>query len=202
MSSAVLQWVAHYGYFAIFGLLMTGIIGLPVPDEWLLTFSGYLVFKGELQPLGALAAAFLGSSCGISVSYVLGDTLGLRAVHRFGHLVHLDEKRLVRVHAWYDRIGKWLLVIGFFLPGIRHLTAIVAGLSRLRWPVFCLFAYTGALLWTTTFLSVGYLVGERWQLIAAELHRTALVLALAGGGGILLAFVLYRWWQRRRRKDR
>lgn len=196
MTEALLQWVAHYGYLAIFLLLMTGILGLPVPDEWLLTFSGFLVFKGELHPLGTLAAAFLGSACGISVSYVLGDTLGLRAVRRFGHLVHLNEGRLERVRSWYDRIGKWLLVVGYFLPGIRHLSAFVAGLSRLSWPVFALFAYSGALLWSLTFLSVGYLVGERWRFIAAELHRGALLITLAAAAAALLALGLYRWWRK------
>jgi membrane protein DedA with SNARE-associated domain len=45
MMSTIVYWIAHYGYLALFGLLMLGIVGLPVPDETLLTFAGYLVFR-------------------------------------------------------------------------------------------------------------------------------------------------------------
>ena len=62
-------WITHYGYAAIFLLLMLGIVGLPVPDEALLTFVGYLSFKGDLQFVASLLTAFLGTACGITVSY-------------------------------------------------------------------------------------------------------------------------------------
>jgi membrane protein DedA with SNARE-associated domain len=61
-------WITHYGYVAIFLLLMFGIVGLPVPDEALLTFVGYLSFKGDLQLVASLLTAFLGTACGITVS--------------------------------------------------------------------------------------------------------------------------------------
>ena len=68
-------WITHYGYFAIFFLLLLGIVGLPVPDEWLLTFTGYLVFKNQLILPYAFAAAAFGSMCGVTLSYGLGDIL-------------------------------------------------------------------------------------------------------------------------------
>jgi len=64
-----------YGYAAIFSLLVFGIVGLPVPDEWLMTFAGYLVYKRHLHLLPTYAAASLGSMCGITVSYVLGRSV-------------------------------------------------------------------------------------------------------------------------------
>jgi hypothetical protein len=42
------DWIAQHGYAAIFLLLMLGIVGLPLPDEALLMFVGYLTLKGEL----------------------------------------------------------------------------------------------------------------------------------------------------------
>ena len=72
MHQAVLNWVEQYGYIGLFSLLVLGIVGIPLPDEWLLAFSGYLVFKGTFRFAPALAAAFTGSACGISVSYGCG----------------------------------------------------------------------------------------------------------------------------------
>jgi membrane protein DedA with SNARE-associated domain len=77
-------WITQYGYGAIFVLLMLGIVGLPVPDETLLTIAGYLVFKEKLAFLPTLLAAFLGSSCGMSVSYACGRGLGTYLIRKVG----------------------------------------------------------------------------------------------------------------------
>ena len=62
MEQSVLAWIAHYGYLAIFTLLMFGIIGLPVPDETLITFSGYLAYKGHFSMPILFVAAWAGST--------------------------------------------------------------------------------------------------------------------------------------------
>jgi membrane protein DedA with SNARE-associated domain len=85
MMATIILWIAHYGYLALFGLLMLGIVGLPMPDETLLTFAGYLVFRQQFALLPTLAAAFCGSICGMSLSYGLGRTLGRAAVERLAH---------------------------------------------------------------------------------------------------------------------
>jgi membrane protein DedA with SNARE-associated domain len=69
--------VSQYGYLGIFSLLVAGIVGLPVPDETLLAFAGYLVYRRILYPAPTIAAALLGTLCGITVSYTLGRTAGL-----------------------------------------------------------------------------------------------------------------------------
>ena len=72
----VQHWIGQYGYFGIFALLVLGIVGLPVPDETLLTLVGYLLYRGKLNLAPALAAVLLGSVCGITISYLLGRTTG------------------------------------------------------------------------------------------------------------------------------
>jgi membrane protein DedA with SNARE-associated domain len=73
---ALLNWIPEYGYPALFLLLMLGIVGLPIPDETLLTFSGYLIFKNQLLWMPTMATAFFGSICGITISYLIGRRLG------------------------------------------------------------------------------------------------------------------------------
>ena len=146
MESAVLQWVATYGYFAIFGLLVLGIVGIPVPDEFLLTSCGFLIYRGSLHSIPAFASALAGSMCGITCSYIIGRTLGWKFLHsRAGRMLHVRDEQIRWVHDWFNRIGHWALMIGYFVPGVRHFTAIVAGTSKLEYPGFAAFAYTGAL---------------------------------------------------------
>ncbi len=194
-----LQLVSQYGDVALFFLLILGIIGLPVPDETLLTFSGYLIFKGHLHFPTTLAAAFAGSVCGISGSYLIGRTGGLFLIHKYGRYVHITPERLDYVHAWFERVGRWGLFFGYFIPGIRHFTAVIAGTSALEYPVFALFAYSGALVWVSTFLTLGYFLGEEWSRIgkqiqgrAEEIAMVAVVVALIGLG--------IRYWMKRRAK--
>ena len=189
---AVLGWVAHYGYVGIFGLLMLGIVGAPIPDETLLMFAGYLIFKHELEPLPAFAAGFLGSICGITVSYALGRLLGLYLVTRLGRFLRVKPEDLDRVRAWYEGKGKYGLVISYFIPGIRHLAAYVAGSSRLPLPVFAAFAYLGGLLWSGSFMSIGYVLGDEWQQMSVSLHRYLLIGAGVITVVIAIGFILMR----------
>src|SRR3954454_12700385 len=108
----ITQWITTYGYAGIFFLLILGIVGLPVPDETLMAFTGYLIFKGKLSFVPAFAAAYFGSICGITISFWLGRTLGLPLVHRYGKYVHFGQPQLDRVHHWFDRMGRWTLAIG------------------------------------------------------------------------------------------
>ena len=132
----ILAWLSHYGYAGLFGLLVFGFVGLPVPDETLLIFSGYLISKGRLHPGFTFLAGFAGSVCGISLSYTIGRTLGHGFVRRYGRYVRITQVRIERVHGWFLRTGEWLLTIGYFIPGVRHLAAFVAGMSNLEYPRF------------------------------------------------------------------
>jgi membrane protein DedA with SNARE-associated domain len=184
---AVFQWVSTYGYEGIFLLLMLGVVGLPIPEETLLVFCGYLISQGKLHPLGAWLSALAGSWCGISLSYAIGRTLGLGVVHRFGRYLHITQARLDTIHAWFDRIGHWALFVGYYVVGVRHFTAIVAGTSQLSFPAFMTYAWSGGLLWVSTFLTLGYFLGENWRRIAELIHQYVLYVSLA----LFAAMVVY-----------
>jgi membrane protein DedA with SNARE-associated domain len=154
------SFISHYGYIGIFSLLMLGIFGIPFPDESLLTFSGYLASKGHLHIILTILVAFVGSSIGITVNYVVGRTLGFAAIRKYGYHVHLTPEKMNKVREWFDWLGKWLLPVSYFIPGVRHLTPFVAGASKLRFKVFVIFAYAGGLLWTVTFTLMGYFLGH------------------------------------------
>ena len=177
MRDIALQWIMRHGYAGIFSLLVFGIVGLPVPDEWLLTFSGYLVFRQTLKFLPTIGAAFLGSACGITVSYTLGRIFDSVVLVRYGWVFHLTPERLARVHTWFERRGRWTLLVGYFIPGVRHLTGYVAGVSELSYVNFALFAYTGALCWAAVFITLGYVLGEQWDRVIGSLHQTTLLVA-------------------------
>src|SRR3954452_2569042 len=98
METQVIAWISQYGYLAIFTLLVLGIVGLPVPDETLLTFTGYLVYTGHLSLPLAWLSAFAGSACAITLSYVLGRTFALKLIHRYARCLRITEEHIEKAH--------------------------------------------------------------------------------------------------------
>src|ERR1043165_5291446 len=92
---AVLGWITTYGYFGIFFLLIFGIVGLPIPDEWLLVFSGYLAFKEVLGFVPTLAIAAIGSAGGLTVSYILGRTSSDFVVTRCERWLSMEREKVL-----------------------------------------------------------------------------------------------------------
>ncbi len=188
--------LTHYGYPGLFAALALGIVGLPVPDETLLTAAGFLLRSGDLSPAPVFIAAATGTICGITCSYILGRTLGIRLLHQASAWLHLDQPAVARFHNWFEKRGYWTLVLGYFIPGLRHLVAIGAGSAKLPWHSFALFAYTGAIIWVTTFLTAGYALGSEWHRARFGLRITI----TATGAGLLLALLIAGYLRRRRRR--
>jgi membrane protein DedA with SNARE-associated domain len=158
MENILITWLGHYGPVVLFFAQMFGIFGVPIPDELLLTVAGALVRRGQLNGPATLIAAIGGCSTGITGSYVLGRTIGITTQHR---VLHIRDSSLARAQRWFKRFGVWLLAFGYFIPGVRHVTAIAAGSAPLDYGQFARAAYPGAVLWCAVFLGTGYIAGDR-----------------------------------------
>jgi membrane protein DedA with SNARE-associated domain len=187
----VVYWVKHYGAFGVFSSLMLGMFGLPVPDETVLTLVGFLISKDYLPLAPSIIAAFLGTSCGITLNYLVGRTAGVHLLKKYGYLASISEARMERVHRWFTRYGKWTLFFGYFIPGLRHAVPLVAGTSQLEFASFARFTYSGGLLWLTTFILIGYFVGEQGHQFSEMFLRYSLI--VAGAVVLLVAFGLIVW---------
>lgn len=186
------QWLLEYGSIALFFLLALGIVALPIPDETLLVVSGVLIHQGILSPIPTVLAAYLGSMSGITLSYFLGRTAGHYLLKKYGKYIGINDEKLKKAHDWYEYLGKWTLTFGYFIPGVRHVTGILAGTSELEYPVFALFAYSGAFLWTTAFLTIGYFFGPYWNTILSFMDSHPIELTFG-----VLSFFLFIWWIKR-----
>ncbi|MGZ4030819.1 MAG: DedA family protein [Tumebacillaceae bacterium] len=199
IKDTVLQLVTSYGYYGLFLSLILGIVGLPIPDEVLMTYCGYLVSQGDMNYWWTLLTAFTGSVVGITISYWLGRRFGLPIVERYGRRFGVTEKRLDKVNSWYSRFGKIVLMIGYFIAGVRHVTAFAAGISRMNFASFAIFAYLGAAIWTLTFITLGKLLGVHWHRVVALSHRFLFwVLVLVAIGALI--YLIYRRRKTRRKR--
>lgn len=196
MIESVFQWVGGHGYFVIFGLFALGIIGLPVPNELLLAYLGFLIYKGSLHLVPTVGAALLGSVSGMIVNYAIGRTAGFYLVRKFGTRIHVSEEKIQKMHDWFERKGKWALLFGYFLPGIRHLTAFAAGTSKINLAEFSFFTATGAFIWSSLFIALGFFLEDQWSRETTRIHR---ILAIGSALVVVLA-AAYLALQKRRGK--
>ncbi|AHF06749.1 DedA family protein [Desulfitobacterium metallireducens] len=180
----LLSMIYHYRYWGLFTVLSFGMIGVPVPDEFIMAFSGFQTSIGHMNFVKTLFFASLGSFVGMNLSYWIGRSLGIPFLHRIAPFLHMNENKIRRAEGWFQRFGDRLIVIGYFFPGFRHFVAYFSGMSELNYARYTILSGIGALLWSTTFITLGNLLGTHWQGIIALLHRY-----LSRGGIILALFV-------------
>ncbi len=187
---SLLLSITKYSYFEIFIALGLGIVGLPMPDETLMAYAGFLIFQGKLNYLYTILVAFAGTSCGITIGYVLGKTFGNPFIKKYASKMHVNPDDIQKAEKFYNRHGKFALFIGYFIPGVRHMTAIFAGTSLMPYRTFALFAYTGGFLWTITMVSLGYFLGEKWHYVYMYSHRFIIPLVLLS----IIVLIISIYW--------
>lgn len=169
-----MEWMIHlyehYGYFLLFFGLFTESIALPFPGELAMAISGHMSSLGTFSLPLAILCSFLGATIGTSVTYFIGLRLGMPFFEKYGKYVMLKPDRLDKFAAWYGKYGKKLLLISYFIPGLRHFTGYVSGILKVRWTSFFLYNHIGALLWVVTYSLIGRLFGKHLEHI---LHRIA-----------------------------
>ncbi|HWB29018.1 MAG TPA: DedA family protein [Vicinamibacterales bacterium] len=188
MAQTLVDSLAAHGSLALFGLLVLGVAGLPVPDETLLIIAGMLIDQSRLHAGPTYAAAMFGSAVGITISYLIGRAAGIIVIQRHGHRLRVPTDSIEDVRAVFRRAGKWSLTFGYFVPGLRHLTALVAGAANLEFGLFAAFAYSGAIVWSITFITLGVYLGDRWETAAREIEihgRIAGIVVLLMGAAAL-----------------
>ncbi|WP_121641080.1 DedA family protein [Virgibacillus sp. Bac330] len=184
------SFIVHYGYIGMYIVLILGIVGMPFPDEVLLTYVGYHVSLGNMSLNLAIFIAILGSISGISISYFLGQWLGVPFIKRFGPKLRIKEKQIDWVRNHFNKHGATFLIFGYFIPGIRHVTAYVAGFSKYHYFRFAVFAYIGAIFWASTFIILGNILGDQWEYITTFFSQASKIMWLIILTGVL--FIILR----------
>ncbi len=190
------QLFAHYGYLVLIIGLPLDAIALPIPPgNTTLTYTGYLSYKGVLDWLPAMASAYAGAVIGITITYWAGYKLGMPLIERYGKWLFLKPEKVKKTGESYRKYGDKLLLISFFLPGVRQFIGYFSGIIRIPFRTFALYAYTGAGLWVVGFFGIGYVFGAQWQRVLALVERDLkyVLIALCGA---LLTVLLLKWRKR------
>ena len=196
--------VYQLGYFGIGLLILLENLIPPIPSEVILPLAGYLVSEGRLTFAGVVGAATVGSVLSALLLYALGAWLGearLRALlSRHGRKVLLKSSDVQRADLWFDRHGGKAVFVGRFIPGIRSIISLPAGLVRMPLGSFILYTTLGSLLWNGVLVFAGWQLGARYEIVAGYVERLQYVVVAAVAIGALW-FFRRRWLARRARRS-
>ena len=193
------QFIATYGYLAIFVLMLAESACIPVPSELIMTFGGALAAGAvpgtQLNLIGVILAGTAGNVAGSYIAWAAGRYGGQPAVRKWGKRFRLREHDLDRAIAWFDRHGGKAVLIGRMLPVVRTFISLPAGIAGMPPLRFGVYTTLGCLPWTTALAVAGYAVGANWESIVTAFHGPSYVIA----GIVAVAVVIAVWWYLRRR---
>ena len=157
--------IASTGYLGVFILMVLESMVAPVPSELVMPFAGFLVADGKLSLWLVIVISTVASITGSLISYFIAFFGEKELIHKFGRFVLLDKEELAWTQRWFEKRGSITILISRFIPVIRHLISIPAGLARMDIKRFILFTAVGATAWNTFLLWVGMQLRERWLLV-------------------------------------
>ncbi|REK60092.1 MAG: DedA family protein [Geobacillus sp.] len=161
MDTGVLfSYVHSYGYAIIFLFLFFGVVGIPAPEESLLFFLGIFIAKQQLLWQYCFMASWCGVVAGMVIAYGLGRFFGAPFIKRYGKYIGIKEEKWERTKRLFHRHGKWVILFGYYVPGVRQVSPYMAGVIRFPFRSFLLHASVGAAIWTIPIIVVGMLLGR------------------------------------------
>ncbi|MZQ86903.1 DedA family protein [Paenibacillus sp. 5J-6] len=182
--NSLIMLITHYGYAGIFVSLFIGIVGLPLPIEIFLLGAGYIAVKTDLQISGIIGFAWLGACAGMTVNYLLGQRIGLKRISKVTKWIKIPESRLESWAVQFTKHGAILLLVSYYVAGLRHAAPFIAGATKMRWPKYMSIAYFGALAWILVIVFLGQKLGKAWHHVVSHLHHPIWLVIAAGVVGL------------------
>lgn len=192
------QLIGHWGYIAIFVVVVLGNVGLPLPEETILALAGYLVWRGQLRLSVVLVVGIVSAVAGDNLGYWLGRRYGGPTLLRYVRWAVGRPERLESVQAFVARRGAFGVFVARFIPGLRFVAGPLAGGMGLRFLPFLVANVLGAVIYVPVAVGAGLAVGygfgeymERLRRVGGEVERVGLLIALV----IALALIGWRTLQ-------
>jgi membrane protein DedA with SNARE-associated domain len=183
-SSSLSNYMQTYGYPSLFALMALESASLPIPSEVVLPFAGYLVSLGLMNYWLAVAVSTLASITGALTDYYIARWLGRPFVVDLLRLFRLPTSALDRAEGWFKRSGQWTVFAARFVPGLRTIISVPAGLFEMKVRPFILMTLAGCFAWSVVLVYAGLLAGKATAAFnsATAIDGIAAIVAVSAAG--------------------
>ncbi|MBI5254439.1 DedA family protein [Candidatus Falkowbacteria bacterium] len=164
----------------------------PVPSEAVMPFAGFLWFQEKMALVPIIIFSTIGSIVGSLISYCIGLFGGRLFIEKFGRYFLLNKEHLASTEKFFNKFGAKTIFISRFIPIVRHLISLPAGMAKMSLPKFIVYTIIGAGLWNTFLTWLGYYLGGKWEIIRQYSEKIDIVVLI-----IFVATII--WWFAKRR---
>ena len=198
MQEIMLSIMEQFGYLGVFLLIAIENIFPPIPSEAVLLFGGFMTTYTGLNIIVMIIAATLGSLVGAIVLYGLGRILSKERLKKIvsgkiGKILRLKAEDIDKADKWFYEKGNKTVFFCRFVPIVRSLISIPAGISKMPMGKFLIYTTAGSTVWNAVLLIIGNIVGENWTNMLAIFeqysHITLIVLVII----FIIGCLLFYW---------
>ncbi|WEK55174.1 MAG: DedA family protein [Candidatus Cohnella colombiensis] len=191
----LLVWIESLGYWGI-------IIGMSVeviPSEIVLSWGGYLVYKGDVTFTVAVICGTIGALIQQWILYAIGRYGGRPFLDKFGKYLHLKQKHLDKSEEWFQKYGSFIVFTGRFIPYIRQAVSIPAGMARMNLWRFTWLSGLASIPWSILFVWIGFSLGEKWDTYKEKVGPLIQYILL-GTITVIIVYFLYQYLRKQGKK--
>lgn len=170
MQKFIINIMNNYGYLGVFLLILIENIFPPIPSEVILLFGGFMTTYTSLNVLGMTMSSILGSVLGALILYKIGtifnkDTLKKLIHTRLGKFLRINDKEIDSSFNYFQTKGEKTIFFCRFIPLIRSLISVPAGINKMNITKFMIYTTLGSLIWNVVLITLGHIVGNNWKSI-------------------------------------
>jgi membrane protein DedA with SNARE-associated domain len=169
MIQAAIDWLVEFvhalGYPGVFVMTFLESTFVPIPSEVTMIPAGYLVQQGHWNLWAVLALSISGTICGSLAMYFVASMLGRRFLLAYGKYMLFAHDKMEKLDRYFSSHGEISIFTGRLIPGVRHVISFPAGLAHMDLKKFTLYTGIGGGLWMTTLIIIGYVIGDRKELV-------------------------------------
>lgn len=204
MEQIIINIMEQVGYLGVFLLIAIENIFPPIPSEVILVFGGFMTTYTSLNIPIMILAATLGSLLGAIVLYYIGKIFNKERLKRIvngkiGKVLRLKASDIEKADKWFDTKGNKTVFFCRFIPIVRSLISIPAGMSEMPMQKFLLYTITGSLIWNAVLIIVGSIVGDKWETIVGYLDNFSNIILIILV--IIFVVVIIYWFVIRKKKQ-
>jgi membrane protein DedA with SNARE-associated domain len=202
MQEWIINFMNQFGYLGIALLIAIENIFPPIPSELILTFGGFMTTYTNMNIWMVVLFATIGSVVGAIILYGVGRLLPTekmeRIIGKWGHILGLKKEDVKRAEGWFIRRGTLTVFFCRFIPVVRSLISIPAGMAHMRQGPFLLYTTFGTAIWNVALVYLGAVAGAGWERITQYTDVYSYI-ALAVMAVIVIGLVI---WFKKKRKSR
>ena len=183
--------LTEHVYVILFLSLILEFAALPLPGETMMVVAGVMAYNNHGSYLGMIIASALGTVIGMQFSYEVGRRLGTKAVDKYGMYIGLTPYRMTKAAEFFNKFGNIVIVIAYFLPGVRHILGYFSGISRIDAKKFHIYSTIGGVFWVVVFITLGYVLGPSAPHAFKLLHKYGTMLFILAIAALFI-YLIYK----------